>query len=135
MGDVWLDGDKIKKVVFGGENLDDSTDVQVIDASGKVVAPGLVDVHVHFRDPGFTYKEDIHTGAAAAAKGGFTTVVLMANTKPIVDNIETLNYVLEEGRKTGIHVLSTAAVSVGFKGQELTDMKALKSRRSRRFYG
>lgn len=127
VGDVWLDGDKIKKVVFGGENLDDSTDVQVIDASGKVVAPGLVDVHVHFRDPGFTYKEDIHTGAAAAAKGGFTTVVLMANTKPIVDNIETLNYVLEEGRKTGIHVLSTAAVSVGFKGQELTDMKALKA--------
>lgn len=127
VGDVWLDGDKIKKVVFGGENLDDSTDVQVIDASGKVVAPGLVDAHVHFRDPGFTYKEDIHTGAAAAAKGGFTTVVLMANTKPIVDNIETLNYVLEEGRKTGIHVLSTAAVSVGFKGQELTDMKALKA--------
>ena len=127
VGDVWLDGDKIKKVVFGGENLDDSADVQVIDASGKVVAPGLVDVHVHFRDPGFTYKEDIHTGAAAAAKGGFTTVVLMANTKPIVDNIETLNYVLEEGRKTGIHVLSTAAVSVGFKGQELTDMKALKA--------
>lgn len=127
VGDVWLDGDKIKKVVFGGENLDDSTDVQVIDASGKVVAPGLVDVHVHFRDPGFTYKEDIHTGAAAAAKGGFTTVVLMANTKPIVDNIETLNYVLEEGKKTGIHVLSTAAVSVGFKGQELTDMKALKA--------
>ena len=126
VGDVWLDDDKIKKVVLGGENLDDSTDVQVIDASGKVVAPGLVDVHVHFRDPGFTYKEDIHTGAAAAAKGGFTTVVLMANTKPIVDNIETLNYVLEEGRKTGIHVLSTAAVSVGFKGQELTDMKALK---------
>ena len=92
-----------------------------------MVAPGLVDVHVHFRDPGFTYKEDIHTGAAAAAKGGFTTVVLMANTKPIVDNIETLNYVLEEGKKTGIHVLSTAAVSVGFKGQELTDMKALKA--------
>ncbi len=127
VGDVWLDGGKIKKVVLGGENLDSGTDVQVIDASGKVVAPGLVDVHVHFRDPGFTYKEDIHTGAAAAAKGGFTTVVLMANTKPIVDNAETLNYVLEEGRKTGIHVLSTAAVSVGFKGQELTDMKALKA--------
>ena len=100
---------------------------QVIDAAGKVVAPGLVDVHVHFRDPGFTYKEDIHTGAAAAAKGGFTTVVLMANTKPVVDNAETLNYVLEEGKKTGINVLSTAAVSVGLKGQELTDMEALKA--------
>ena len=69
---------------------------QVIDAEGMIVAPGLVDVHVHFRDPGLTYKEDIHTGAKAAAKGGFTTVVCMANTKPIVDNKETLGYVLEE---------------------------------------
>ena len=74
---------------------------QVLDAKGLVVAPGLVDVHVHFRDPGLTYKEDIHTGAAAAARGGFTTVVCMANTKPIVDNEETLRYVLEEGKKTG----------------------------------
>lgn len=126
-GDVWLDGDKIKKVVLGGEHGKLTEGAQVIDAAGKVVAPGLVDVHVHFRDPGFTYKEDIHTGAAAAAKGGFTTVVLMANTKPVVDNAETLNYVLEEGKKTGINVLSTAAVSVGLKGQELTDMEALKA--------
>jgi dihydroorotase len=126
-GDIWLDGDKIKKIVLGGENEESADGAQVIDAAGKVVAPGLVDVHVHFRDPGFTYKEDIHTGAAAAAKGGFTTVVLMANTKPVVDNVETLNYVLEEGKKTGINVLSTAAVSVGFKGQELTDMEALKA--------
>ena len=98
---------------------------QVIDAKGLVVAPGLVDVHVHFRDPGLTYKEDIHTGAAAAAKGGFTTVVCMANTKPIVDNEETLKYVLEEGKKTGIHVLSCAAVSKGFEGKERTDMEGL----------
>lgn len=126
-GDVWLDGDKIKKVVLGGEHGELTEGAQVIDVAGKVVAPGLVDVHVHFRDPGFTYKEDIHTGAAAAAKGGFTTVVLMANTKPVVDNAETLNYVLEEGKKTGINVLSTAAVSVGLKGQELTDMEALKA--------
>ena len=68
----------------------------IIDAKGKIVAPGLVDVHVHFRDPGFTYKEDILSGARAAAKGGFTTVVLMANTKPPVDNEETLRYVLEK---------------------------------------
>ena len=98
---------------------------QVIDAKGLVVAPGLVDVHVHFRDPGLTYKEDIHTGAAAAAKGGFTTVVCMANTKPIVDNEETLRYVLEEGKKTGIHVLSCAAISKGFEGKERTDMEGL----------
>ena len=72
---------------------------QVLDAKGLVVAPGLVDVHVHFRDPGLTYKEDIHTGAAAAAKGGFTTVVCMANTKPIVDNEETLSMCWKKERR------------------------------------
>lgn len=106
-----------------GESCEE--ELQVIDAAGMVVAPGLVDVHVHFRDPGLTYKEDIHTGAAAAARGGFTTVVCMANTKPIVDNAETLDYVLREGEKTGIHVLSCAAVSKGFQGKELTDMEGL----------
>lgn len=100
---------------------------EVIDAEGLTVAPGLVDVHVHFRDPGLTYKEDIHTGAAAAARGGFTTVVCMANTKPKVDSVETLRYVLEEGKKTGIHVLSCGAVSKDFGGLELTDMEALKA--------
>lgn len=98
---------------------------QIIDATGLVVAPGLVDVHVHFRDPGLTYKEDINTGAAAAARGGFTTVVCMANTKPVVDNIETLQYVQEKGETTGIHVLQAASVSKDLKGKELVDMDAL----------
>lgn len=70
----------------------------VFDASGLVIAPGLVDVHVHFRDPGLTYKEDIETGALAAAAGGFTTVVCMANTKPAADCPEILEYVLKKGR-------------------------------------
>ncbi len=100
---------------------------RLIHARGLVVAPGLIDVHVHFRDPGLTYKEDIQTGAKAAAKGGFTTVVCMANTKPPVDNIDTLEYVLAEGRKTGIHVLSAAAVTIGMKGEALTDMERLKA--------
>lgn len=98
----------------------------IIEAGGCIVAPGLVDVHVHFRDPGFTHKEDILSGAAAAAKGGFTTVVCMANTSPVVDNVETLRYVLEKGRTTGINVLSVAAITKGMQGKELTDMAALK---------
>ena len=120
--DILLDGKRIRQI---GKVDDVSGIEQVIDASGMIAAPGLIDVHVHFRDPGFTYKEDLQTGSAAAAAGGFTTVVCMANTKPLVDNEETLRYVLEEGKKTGIHVLSCAAVSKGFKGEELTDMEGL----------
>ena len=132
--DVVLDGDRIAGIFpadqGGAEGAPgfsprERTYEQIIEAEGLVAAPGLVDVHVHFRDPGPTYKEDIHTGARAAAKGGFTTVVCMANTNPIVDNEETLRYVLEEGKKTGIHVLSCAAVSKGFAGRELTDMEGL----------
>ena len=100
-------------------------DVCVIDAEGLVVAPGLVDTHVHFRDPGFTYKEDIETGAEAAAYGGFTTVICMANTKPAVDNVETLEYIQRKGETTGIHVIQTATVTKDLKGKELVDMELL----------
>ena len=85
--DILIDGDKIVKIA---EKIEPKGKVTRINAEGLLVAPGLVDVHVHFRDPGFTAKEDINTGAAAAAKGGVTTVVLMANTKPTVDSEETL---------------------------------------------
>ena len=108
-------------------NADNYTDAQIIDAAGLVIAPGLIDVHVHFRDPGLTYKEDIHTGAQAAAKGGFTTVICMGNTKPPIDNVETLEYVIAEGKKTPINVLSAANISVGMKGETLTDMETLKA--------
>jgi len=121
--DVVLDGGRIAGI---GQYGDSGSYEQVIDAAGCVVACGLVDVHVHFRDPGLTYKEDIHTGAAAAAAGGFTTVVCMANTKPAADNEEIVRYVIQEGKKTGIHVLTAATVSMGMKGQALTDMEALK---------
>ena len=110
--DVVIDGGKIKTI---GKVEDDGSYEQVIDADGYVVAPGLIDVHVHFRDPGLTYKEDIQTGSAAAKKGGYTTVVTMANTKPPVDNVETVKYIIEEGKKTGINVLPAACVSVGMR--------------------
>lgn len=95
---------------------------RVIDVKNMAVAPGLVDVHVHFRDPGQTHKEDIITGAEAAKRGGFTSVVMMANTTPPIDDVETLSYVLKKGRKTGIHVYSCANVSMGMKGLDLAPM-------------
>jgi len=97
----------------------------VIEAEGLYALPGLVDAHVHFRDPGFTHKEDIETGAASAAAGGVTSVVLMANTKPHVDNEETLAYVIEKGAKTGINVYTCANVTVDMAGEELVDMDSL----------
>lgn len=126
--DLLADGDSIVKIGPAlRERLSpaERKGLKVLDASGLLVAPGLVDVHVHFRDPGFTYKEDILTGAKAAARGGFTTVVLMANTKPSVDREDVLKQILEKGGTTGIHVESCANVTMGMKGQELTDMDRL----------
>lgn len=127
--DILIKDGRILKI---GESLYDemtkngkAEEIRVIDATGLVAAPGLVDVHVHFRDPGFTHKEDIETGAKAALKGGYTTVVLMANTKPVVDNEETLAYVLDKGKKTGLHVETCAAVTRGMQGGGLVDMERL----------
>jgi len=88
---------------------------------------GLVDMHVHFRDPGFTYKEDILSGAQSAAAGGITTAVCMPNTKPIIDTPETVRYVLATAQYASARVLPFAAVTVGQRGEELTDFAALKA--------
>ncbi len=98
---------------------------RVIDARGKVVAPGLVDCHVHFRDPGFTYKEDIMSGAGAAARGGFTSVVMMGNTEPHMDNADTIRDVIRRGRDTGIRVYACGNVTRDMAGKELVDMDEL----------
>ncbi len=126
--DVLIEDKKIVKIgkdLLADMGTEEVAHLEIIDAEGKIVAPGLVDVHVHFREPGFTHKEDIETGSKAAAKGGFTTVVLMANVKPQVDNVETLQYILERGKTTGIHVETCANVTMGMAGKELVDMKTL----------
>ena len=102
-------------------------EAQVLDVSGMAVSAGLIDMHVHFRDPGFTEKEDIITGSRAAAHGGFTTVTCMPNTRPTVDSPEMVKYVYDRAKEgSGVHVLPIAAVSMGEKGAVLTDAKALK---------
>jgi len=113
---------KMQKEAFA-EPITDSD--RVIDAGGAMLTQGFCDVHVHFRDPGFEYKEDILTGAAASARGGYTDVVMMANTKPSIDNVETLKYVLDKGLETPIHVHACGAVTKGLQGSELTDMELL----------
>ena len=108
------------------EDISDPAD-RTIDAAGLTAAPGFVDVHVHFRDPGQTHKEDIETGAAAAKRGGYTSVVMMANTVPAIDNEDTLRYVLEKGAKTGINVYSCVTVTRGMQGAELGELDTLKA--------
>lgn len=114
------------KVVVIGKDLQQA-DAQVIDASGLVVSAGLVDMHVHLREPGFEYKETIETGCAAAARGGVTSIACMPNTKPVIDTPELVNFVKEKADKAcGVNVFPIAAVSVGQQGKELTDADALK---------
>ena len=130
--DILTEGDRIRRM---GERLEETEEfrrlprheIQTIDAEGYIVAPGLVDVHVHFRDPGFTKKEDILTGAAAAAAGGFTSVVMMANTKPVPDHADTLRYMLEKGKDTRIHVYACGAVTENLEGVRLTDLEELRA--------
>ena len=121
--DIFVEDGIIKEKA---ESIEKQADT-VIDAAGCYVMPGLIDLHVHFRDPGLTYKEDIETGSKAAAKGGFTTVCCMPNTKPVVDNVETVKYIIEKGKKVGLtNVLPVGAVTKNMAGVEITDVEELK---------
>lgn len=109
------------------ENIND-LDAKIIDATGMTVAPGLVDLHVHFREPGYEYKEDIESGSRAAAKGGVTTVLCMPNTNPPIDNAALVEYVINRGKRTGLtNVLTTGCITKGMQGKELTEMADLKA--------
>ncbi|MGI5990202.1 MAG: dihydroorotase [Lachnospiraceae bacterium] len=122
--DVLTENGVIREV---GENLSAEADT-VIDASGKWIFPGLIDLHVHFRDPGFTEKETIRTGARAAARGGFTTVCMMPNTKPVIDSAEAVRQAIHNAEEcTYIHVLPIAAVTAGQDGEFITDFAGLKA--------
>jgi dihydroorotase, multifunctional complex type len=99
---------------------------KVIDATSCYVMPGLIDMHVHLRDPGLTYKEDIESGAKAAAKGGFTTILAMPNTKPIIDDAKGIEYVMNQASKVApIKVLQVGAITNNQEGKELADIEAM----------
>ena len=122
--DLMVENGKVALVEKGIECEAD----EIIDAKGMIVSPGLVDMHVHLRDPGLTYKEDIFTGTMAAARGGVTSLACMANTSPVLDNPEQITYVKETAAKAcGVNVYPVGAVSQKLRGKELTDFEGLKN--------
>lgn len=122
IGDVRIEGERVVDI---GAELP-AMGNQTLDADGLCLAPGLVDMHVHLRDPGLTYKEDIESGCEAAAAGGVTSVAAMPNTLPAADSPETIRYILQKSKKAKARVLPVAAVTKGLAGCELTDFRALK---------
>ena len=119
VGDIKIEDGKIVEI---GENLSFDDSYEVIDAKGKTVMPAFVDLHVHFRDPGFTYKEDLKTGSLSALRGGYTTVNTMANTKPICSNLETYNDIMNRAKELNlVDINQIVAVTENFDGQNLVD--------------
>ncbi len=107
--------------------LDDLEDIVIIHASGKIVAPGLVDMHCHLRDPGFEYKETIETGTRSAAVGGFTSIACMPNTNPVIDNKAVVEYILSRASSCGeVNVYPIGAITKGLQGEELSEIGELK---------
>ena len=121
--DVWVVDGRIARLGDG----EAESGVEVIHADGLVVVPGLMDMHVHLREPGDEHKETIASGSAAAASGGFTTVAAMPNTKPVVDHVEGVRWVLDRARGAEVRVLPIAAVTKGQRGEELVELEALRA--------
>jgi dihydroorotase len=119
--DVYINGGFIEKI---DKHIPEKEhDLEVIDAIGLIVAPGLIDVHVHLREPGYEYKETIKTGTMAAVKGGFTTVVCMANTSPINDSKSITEYIINQSKNEGsCRVFPCGAITKGLKGEELAEI-------------
>ena len=122
VGDLLLEDGKIAQM---GKDLS-VEDAQIIDGTGLVAAPGLVDMHVHLRDPGLTYKEDVYSGCRAAAAGGVTSLLAMPNTKPAMDTPETVRDLLERAKTADAAVYTAACITKGLGGEELTDLAGLK---------
>jgi dihydroorotase len=110
-----------------GKGLKTSAETEIIDATGLVVSPGLIDMHVHLRDPGYEYKEDIFSGARAAAAGGFTAVAAMANTSPVADDLSVIGYVEERARKAAVRIHPYGALTKGLEGKELAELGRMQA--------
>ncbi|MFT5703527.1 MAG: dihydroorotase [Rickettsiales bacterium] len=124
IGQLLTIGDKIADF---GENLDIPEDAKIIDCGGNVLCPGLIDIQVHFRDPGQTHKEDMESGSKSAVAGGITTVVCQPNTAPVLDSVMVFEYLRLKAREAAYcNVRAYAAITRNMKGEEITDMSSLK---------
>jgi dihydroorotase len=125
---ILIEDGKIAAMVSPDSAFVDGNKHEIIDAAGKLVSAGLVDMHVHLREPGMEHKETIATGALSAVKGGFTTIACMPNTRPTIDSVEVLENVYKKAKEAGLaRVLSYACISKNELGRELTDFAALKA--------
>lgn len=122
--DILIQGRTVCKVAENISEKDSST--EVIDASGKVIMPGFIDLHVHLREPGFEYKETVLTGAKAAAKGGVTTICPMPNTKPVIDTPVMVKDLLERAKDAPVHILPIGAITLGQEGVDIADIEGMK---------
>lgn len=124
--DILLDGDKIAEVAAPGELPRDSRTYEIFDATGLIVAPGFIDLHAHLREPGQESSETIETGTRSAARGGFTAVCCMPNTKPVHDNASVTRFILDRAKSAAVRVWPIGAASVGSKGEAIAEIAAMK---------